>query len=135
MDPDWTRDVLDGLLAEILEAEAQLVAYLIVDIARNQDAARVGECFQPRGHIDAIAVDIILIADDVADVDADTKFDATISRYIGIAFGHAALDVDRIAHRVDDTDEFHQHAVARGLDDTATVLDDFGIDQFLAMRF
>ena len=33
VDTDWPRDVLDGLLAQILEAEAQLVAYLIVDIA------------------------------------------------------------------------------------------------------
>ena len=94
----------------------------------------LGERFQPRRHIDAIAVDIILVADDVADVDADAKFDATIGSYIGIAFGHAALNVDRVAHRVDDADEFHQHAVARGLDDTATVLGDLGIDQFLAMR-
>ena len=134
MDTDWTYNVLDSLLAEVLEAEAQLIAHLIVDIARNQDAAWFGECFQPCCYIDAIAVDIILITDDVADVDPDTEFDATIESYLGIAFGHAALDVYRVAHSVDDTDEFHQHAVARGLNDTATVLGYFWIDQLLAMR-
>ena len=128
MDADRARNVLDYLLAQVLEAEAQLVAHLIVDIARNQDAARLGECFQPRCHIDAIAVNIILIADDVADVDADAKFDATIRSHIGIAFGHAALDVDRVAHRVDDAHELHQHPIARGLDDAAVVLDDFWIN-------
>ena len=55
--------------------------------------------------------------------------------YIGIAFDHAALDVDGAAHRVDDADEFHQHPVAGGLDDAAAVLGDLGVDQFLAMRF
>ena len=134
VDPDRPCDVLDGLLAHVLEAEAQLVSHLVVDLARNHDAAGLGERLQPRGHVDAVAINIVVVADDVADVDADAELDAPIGWHIGIAFGHAALDFDGAAHSIDDADEFHQHAVAGGLDDAAPVLGDLGIDQFLAMR-
>ena len=55
-------------------------------------------------------------------------------RHVGIALGHAALDFDRAAHGIDDAGELDQHAVAGGLDDTAGMLGDLGIDQFAAMR-
>ena len=56
-----------------------------------------------------------------------------VRRHVGVAFDHTALNVDGAAHSIDDADEFHQHPVARRLDDVATMLGDFGIDQFLAM--
>ena len=56
-----------------------------------------------------------------------------LGRYVGVAFGHAALDVDGAAHSIDNADEFHQHPIASGFDDPAPVLGDLGIDQFLAM--
>ena len=56
---DRPRDVLDGLLAHILEAETELVAHLIVDIARNHDPAGFGERLQPSRHVDAVAVYIV----------------------------------------------------------------------------
>ena len=59
VDADRPRDVLDRLLAHVLETEVELVAHLVVDIARNHDAARLGERFQPRRHVDAVAVDIV----------------------------------------------------------------------------
>ena len=98
------------------------------------DAAWIGERLQPGRHVDAVAVDVVVVADDVADIDADAKFDAPVRRHIGVALDHAALNVDGAAHGVDDADEFHQHAVAGRLDDTAAVLGDLGVDQFLAMR-
>ena len=74
MDADRTRNVLDGLLAHVLEAEAQLVAHLIVHDARNHDPAGIGERFQPRRHIDAVAKNIVAVDYDVADIDA-MRFD------------------------------------------------------------
>ena len=97
-------------------------------------AAGVGERLQPGGNIDAVAIDIVGIADDVADIDADAEFNALFRGHPDIAVDHTALDVDGAAYGVDHADEFHQHPVAGGLDDSATVLGDLGIDQFLAMR-
>ena len=43
MNSERPRDVLDGLLAHILEIEAELVPHLIVNDARDHDAAWIGE--------------------------------------------------------------------------------------------
>src|SRR6266851_7219292 len=53
-----TRDVLDFLLARVLVAQPEFVPYLLVDSTRDTDAAGVGEAFEARGDVDAIAVDL-----------------------------------------------------------------------------
>jgi hypothetical protein len=111
-----------------------IVAHLIVDIARDHNATRLGERLQPRRHVDAVAIDIVVIADDVADIDSNAELDAALGRYLDIALDHPALNVDGATNGVDDADKFHQHPVAGGLDDPTPVLGDFGINQFLAMR-
>jgi len=58
------------------------------------------DAFQPRGDVDAIAKDIVVVDDDVADVNADAEFDSGVLRHIGILPGHAALELDRRARRI-----------------------------------
>ena len=60
---------------------------------------------------------------------------APLKRYVGVALDHAALNIDGTPHGIDDADEFHQHPVAGRLDDPTAMLDDFGIDQGLAVGF
>ena len=134
VDADRTRDVLDGLLAHVLEAKTELIAHLIVHDARNQDPAGIGQRFQPGRHIYAITEDVIPVDYDVADVEADAEFDALVRRNTGIALDHTALNVDGAAHGIDHADEFHQHSVTGRLDDPAAMFGDLGVDQFLAMR-
>ncbi len=126
---DRPRNVLHLLLAHVLKAEAELVAHLIVNVARNANSARLGERLQPRRHVHAVAINIVVVADDIADIDSNAELDAAFGRYLGIALDHAALDVNGATHGVDDADKFHQHAVAGCLDDPAPMLGDFGIDQ------
>src|SRR5690242_10324611 len=133
MNTDWPSNVFDGLLSQIIEFETELILDLIVYYTRNHDAAGIGKAFQPRRHVDAVAENVVTIDDDIADIDADAKLDAFLSRNIGIAFNHAALDVDGAAHRVDDTSMLDEHAVAGGLDDTAAVFGNLRIDEFFAM--
>ena len=82
-----------------------------------------------------VTEDVIPIDDDVAKIDADAEFDARSGRYVGIAFGHLALDVNRAAHCVDDAGELDQQPVTSSFDDTAAMFDDPGIDQFAPDRF
>ena len=77
MNADRPRYVLDSLLAHILETEAELVAHLIVNVARNVDSTRIGERLQPRRHVDAVAINIIVVADDIADIDSNAELDAS----------------------------------------------------------
>ena len=59
VDADRPRDVLDLLLAEILEAEIELVADLVAHDPADADPAGLGQSFQPRRDIDAIAEDVV----------------------------------------------------------------------------
>src|ERR1700676_604353 len=119
---DRLRNVLQSLLTAILDAEGELSTRVIQDGLRDADAARLGEPLKPSRDGDPIAVDGVAVDDDVAEVDADTELDAVVHRYIGVALCHAALDIDRASHRIDDTSKFDEHAVASGLDDAAVVL-------------
>ena len=68
-------DVLDALLAEILERDVEPVADLIADRARDADAAGLGELLQARGDVDAVAEDVVVLDDHVAEIDADAELD------------------------------------------------------------
>ena len=56
--PDRLRDVLDLLIAEIVEGQRQLVADVVARCSRDADRAGLGESFQPGGDIDAVAEQI-----------------------------------------------------------------------------
>jgi hypothetical protein len=127
-------DVLDLLLALVLEREVELVAHLIAHNPADADPAGFGQGLEARGDVDAVAVDVALIDDDVTDIDADAKLDAPIGGRSRIARSHFALHLDRTAHRVYHAAEFDQHAVAGGLDDPPTMLGNLRIDQFAAFR-
>ena len=87
------------------------------------------KAFEPRRDIDAVAEDVAVLDDDVAEIDADAELDALLRGDTGIALGHPALHRDGAAHRIDDAGEFDQQAVAGGLDDAAAVLGDVRVDQ------
>ena len=130
-DTDRAGDVLDALLAEILERDVfQAIADLIAHRARNTDAAGLGQHFQARRHVDAVAKDVVALNDHIAKIDADAKLHPPRRRDVDIALRHPALNLGGAQHRIDDAVEFDQHAVAGGLDDAAAILGDGRIDQF-----
>ena len=112
----------------------QPAADLIVDDARYADPARLGDPLQPGRDIHPVAVDVVALDDDVAEVDADPEYDPLVFRDRDVALGHPALHRDRAGDGLDDAREFDQDAVAGRLDDAALVLGDLGIDQFAPQR-
>jgi hypothetical protein len=123
-------DVLDLLLAEIIEGDVEPIAHLLVRRGAEADPARLSQRFEPGGNVDPVAKDVAILDDDVADIDAHAKFDAPLCRYCGVAGDHLALHLDRTAYRVDDAGELDKEAVTGGLDDPAAVLLDTGIAEF-----
>ena len=119
----------DRLLAHVLEGKAQLVAHRVAHALGDANAARLGQTLQPRGNVYPVAENVVAVVDDVAKIDADAELDTLGLRHAGVAVGHAALDFDSAAHRVDGASEFHQQSIAGGLDDLAAVLPDLWIDQ------
>ena len=88
---------------------------------------------EPRRHVDAVAIEIVAIDDDVAEIDADAELDVPVFGNPGIALRHAALDFDGTARRIEDAAELDQKAVAHHLEDAPAMLGDGGIEELAAM--
>src|SRR6516162_3022924 len=117
----WPRDVLELLLAHVIECDIELVSHLVVHHSTDADAARLVDRFKARRDVDPVSIDVAAVPDDVAEVDAHAELNAAFGRHIGVALGHPLLHFDRAAYRVDDAGELDQQAVAGGLDDATAV--------------
>ena len=133
IDAHWSRNILQALLADIIEWHFELVAYLSVGVVGDADATRIGNAFEARCDVHTIAKNIVVLNDDIPDIDADAQLDALVLRHGGIAFDHAPLDVDRTTGGIDCAGEFDQYAIACALDDAATMLCDLGFEKLPPM--
>jgi hypothetical protein len=93
-------DVLQILLAHIGDDDLNLAADLLVGGGREADAAGLGNAFQPRGDVDAVAENVVAVGEHVADIDTDAELEPPIGR-TGDGRGRPALDRDGAANRVD----------------------------------
>src|SRR6266436_6313669 len=134
VDAHRPRNILEYLLAHILEDEVEPARRIFLDACRDANAAQLSQTFEAGCDVDAIAKDVVALGNDVTLVDADAELDALIRRQRGISFGHCGLHLGRAAHRIDDADKLDQHAVAGGLDDTAVMPGDPGINNLGAER-
>jgi len=132
---DRLRDVLDLLIAEILEIDLDLVPDLVEDIAGHADAAGVRQSLQARGNVDAVAVDVVAVDDDVADVDADAVDDSALDGDLRVIFLDRGLQLDGEKHRVDHAGEFHQRAIAHQFDGAAAIGPGPRLDELRAVGF
>ena len=117
-------------LAAVAEGNVDPAADAFVDDRGDADSAGLGKRLQPRGHVDAVAVDVVALDDDVAEVDADAERD---SRPRILRGRRIALDEKRAVDRIDDAGEFDQRAVADQFDDAAAMLGNRRVEQRLAM--
>ena len=123
------NDVLDALLAQIVKGNRQLVADLIADRPRNAEPARLAQALQTRGDVDAVAENISLLDDDIADVDADSENEPLVLGHVLSAPGSSLLHRDRAGHGVDRARELDQYPVARGFDDASAAGSDGRVDE------
>jgi hypothetical protein len=114
------------MLAEIVERSFDLALDLIMDHRRDVHLPGVAQAFEASGHVHAVAVDVILIHDDVAEIDTDVQFDPVTLWHFLVAPGKATLDLGRALGRVHRTRELDQHAITSGLDDATVVIGDAG---------
>ena len=127
--PDQTRDILERLLAQIIEGEVE-AADILLNAGRDADATGLGQAFEASRDVDAVAEDVALFDDDVALVYADAELDATFRGQRGVTFGQGCLDFGPTSQSVDDADELDEQAVAGGFYDAAAVDGDLRIDHF-----
>ena len=120
---DRPIEVLDGLLAEILERHGERVADMLVNVARDANPAGLRQCLHAGRDVDTVAVEIAALDHDVTEADADAKRDPLSLRDIGVAGGHGRLDLDRARNGVDHAGELDQRTVAGRLERAAAMLE------------
>ena len=125
---DRPGDILECVLAHVLETKIELARDLIIDARRNADAPGFGDGFKPRGDIDAIAEQIVVFYDHVAEIDPDAKLHLAAGRKRVVARLERLLDFDRAAHGFDGAREFGEHRIARGAHDAPAVKGNDSVD-------
>ena len=100
--------------------------------AGDADTAWLRHRLQTRGDVHPVAIDVVSLDNDVAEIDADAKPDLLCFGRALIAVGHPALDRGGALDGIDDAGELDERAVAHELDDAAMELLDRGVDQFPA---
>ena len=126
-------DVLDGLVALVGEVQIEFVADLVAHRRRTGNAAGTGQTLQPDRHVHAVAIEIVAVDDEVAEIDAHAELEMAVFRNPGIALQHPALDFDGAARRIEHAAELDQEAVAHHLEDAPAMLGDGGIEELAAM--
>ena len=128
-DANRPGDVLEALFPHVLERDVEAVADLVAHGGGDADAAGGRQLLQAGRNVDAVAEDVAVLDDHVAEVDADPELDPARRRNVRVAPRHSALDFGGALHGVGNALEFHQHAVAGGLDDAALALGDRGVEE------
>ena len=132
IDPHRPRDVLDLLLPLVLEGVRELVPDLLVDLARNRDAARLRDLLQSGCDIHPVAVDVpVGFNDDVAQVDADPELEG-LGRFPRTRGSKALLDLCGASHGLDGAGELNQDAIASGLYHAPLVVIDLRLEHLPA---
>ena len=101
-----------------------------VDVTRDHDAASRSFRFQPRGDVHAIAVKIVTIDDQVAQVQAHAEHKRSVGRLVAVGLGHGLLKLDSGAQRINGAGKLDQGAVAGQLDQPPSVFRQHRIEVF-----
>jgi hypothetical protein len=107
--------------AQVLERQAEAVGHLVAHGGRDDRLARAGQRHQPRGQVDAIAIQVELVGQHVGEVDADPQVQLFAGLDTGVALLDPRLERERAIDGTRGAVELDQHAVAQQLDDAALV--------------
>src|SRR5688572_15428384 len=91
---------------------------------RDRDAAWPRDALKPCRDVHAVAEDVVILHDHVAEIDTDAKLDAPPLGHRSVALRHATLDFGGACDGVHDARKLNQHPVTGALDDTSFVLGD-----------
>src|SRR6202007_2101308 len=97
---DRPGDILQSLLARVLNLERHLIARVIEDCLRDADTAGFGNTLKPCRDVDAVPKDVMRLDDHVADVDAHTERNAPVFRIIHCKFMDTVLELHRSSNRL-----------------------------------
>jgi hypothetical protein len=102
---------------------------MIIAIAGNQDASRLGETFETYSNVHSITEDVLICDDNVTDVNSNAELDPLVLRHVSISFSHIALNINGTPNGVDHAGELNEDPVPGILDDPSPMISDFWIEK------
>jgi hypothetical protein len=93
------------------------------------NATRLRKAFQSRRYVHPVPEDVATVEHDISDIDADAQLDPLLLWDLGIALGHAPLDIDSTPRRVYDAGELSEQPVSGVLDNPPAVFSDLWLDE------
>src|SRR5262249_60892228 len=105
----------------------------LVDAGRDVDRAWLGQRLQARCGVQAIARDVIPIAEQLDETDSDAGLHARLSGKQGVAADQALADGNGAAHRLERAVEDRPNGLAEGVDEPAIMRCDGWNNDFTPM--
>lgn len=90
-----------------------------MDCSRDQDAASRRFRLQACGDVYAVAEQIVLLDDQIAQMQSHTEQDDVVLGLAAALLDHRPLELDRRGRSLGSAGEFHQHTIAGQLDDSS----------------
>ena len=134
-DPDRPVDILDANLAAILEANVDPIADAFVDDRGDANPTRLGERFQTRGNIDAIAINVAAFNNNITKVDADSQHNCWLRSTSVRPLGTVALHRKCTIHSVDHATKLGDDAIPDQFHNAATMGGDSRVEDCFPVAF
>ena len=128
-----TLDVLDRMLAHVLEDAGHFPLDVVANHFGQGYAAHRSERLQPRGHVNALAINVVTLDDNFSQIDANAVAYALGFGDLSSGLLRCLLYRQRAIHGGNDTGELDQRAVAQKLEHAATMGSNFGIENSAAV--
>jgi hypothetical protein len=121
---------LVGHRAQIAHGEIESRLDLPIRLFGQTNGTGLGDAFQARGDIDAIAHQVaVALLDHIAKMDADAELDTALGREASIALDHAVLHLNGAARGIYHTAELNDGSIAGALHYAPVMRGDGGIEQ------
>jgi hypothetical protein len=114
-------EILNAMLPHIRERAGSLSLHLVAHDRRDSDASDRRKCLQPRRDIHPVAIDVVAVDDDIAQIDADAVANALVFGLVGFAPRRFILDGECTSDRLDHTRKLRKDAVADKFENTAAM--------------
>ncbi len=115
-------------IAEVYDVDVEILAELLRNCARNDDAARLRIGLKTCRDVYALAIDVIFLHDDVRSIQPHAKADALVRRHPRSIRGHRFLQRKGAARRISRSIEGCQETIAGILDDPSTKRRNTGVE-------
>ncbi len=127
--PNRLTDILDPLRPQVVEVHLDFRDDLLMDTAGNDHGTGLRQPLQTRGDVHAIAEDIVVLNDNIAEIDANSELDAAGLWRFRVSRRHAILKRHGAPDGIHHAGELGQEPIPRRLDNPSSVLGDAGLDQ------